>query len=291
MSIIKNYFVTSFRNLLKHKGYSLINIAGLGIGIATAILIFLYVQDELSFDRHNEKFDRIYRVYLKGKIQGNEIYGAISNAPVGPTMVAEIPGVETYTRLFTFAGQPIVHYEDKSFVENKFYYADSTFFDVFTAPVVKGDRENFLKRPQTLVITEEMARKYFGDEDPIGKILEIGEQKRAFEVVGVVKGFPKNSHFTFDFLAAGSTIFNNQNQFWISNNNYTYVVLRPNASETEVQEQLNELVKKYVGPQMEQFIGVSLDEMESAGQYYGYFLQPLADIHLKSDLQFEIEPG
>ncbi|HDR90070.1 MAG TPA: FtsX-like permease family protein [Bacteroidetes bacterium] len=291
MSILRNYWTTSVRNLLRYKGYAFINIAGLGIGIATAVLIFLYVQDELSYDRHNRNFDRIYRIILKGKIQSNEINGAISNAPVGPAMVRELPGVENYTRLFTFAGEPVVRYGEHSIVERKFYYADSTFFDVFTAPVVKGNRNEFLKRPQTLVLTEETAEKYFGEEDPVGKILEVGEDRTAFEVVGVVKGFPKNSHFTFDMLGAGSTIFSNQNEFWISNNNYTYVTLREEASAGEVQEQLNKLVRKYVGPQMEQFIGVTLEEMEEAGQYYGYFLQPLKDIHLRSDLQFEIEPG
>ena len=289
--MLKNHFVTSVRTLIKYKGYSLINIAGLGIGIATATLIFLFVQDELGYDRHNEKFDRIYRVYLKGKIQDNEIYGAISNAPIGPAMVQEIPVVEHYTRIFTFAGEPVVRFGEKSFVEKKFYYVDSSFFYVFTTSVVRGDRSTFLTRPETLVLSEETAIKYFGDEDPTGKILEVGENRQAFEVVGVVKGFPENSHFSFDILAAGSTIFNNQNQFWISNNNYTYIVVQEGANINELQDQISAMVRKYVGPQMQQFIGVSLEEMEEAGQHYGYFLQPLKDIHLRSDLQFEIEPG
>jgi putative ABC transport system permease protein len=289
--MLKNYFVTAIRNLLKYKGYALINMIGLAIGIASSILIFLYVQDEWSYDRFNEKFDRIYRVYLKGKIQGNEMAIAVTNAPIGPTMVAEFPEVEQYTRLFTFTGNPLVRYEDKAFVESKFYFADSTFFDVFTCPVISSASEKMLNKPKTVVITEEMAKKYFGNGEAIGKVLEIGDDRQTFEVVGVVKGFPKNAHFTFNILASMSTTDFARNTIWLSNNNSTYIVLKKGTPYKTVEDKIPDMMAKYLGPQLQQFVGVTLEEFRQGGNTYGYFLQPLKDIHLRSDLQYEIEPG
>ena len=134
--MVKNYLLIALRNVWRNKGYTLINLLGLAIGIASSIIILLFVLDELSFDRHNEHFRDIYRICIRGKIQGNEMEAALSNAPMGATLKSDFPEVKEFTRLFTFDGDPIVRYEDKVFIEDNFYYADSTFFNVFTAPVV-----------------------------------------------------------------------------------------------------------------------------------------------------------
>ncbi|TFH26404.1 MAG: ABC transporter permease, partial [Bacteroidia bacterium] len=165
--MVKNYLLIAFRNAWRNKGYTLINLLGLAIGIASSIIILLFVLDEVSFDRHNEHFRDIYRICIRGKIQGNELEAALSNAPMGATLKSDFPEVEEFTRLFTFDGDPVVRYDEKVFIEEHFYYADSTFFNVFTAPLVFGDPKGMLNRPNTVVLTEEIARKYFGNENPV----------------------------------------------------------------------------------------------------------------------------
>jgi len=289
--MFRNYILTSIRNLWKFKGYSVINVLGLATGIASALIIMLFVQDELSFDRHNENFDNIYRFHIKAKIQGNALGGAISNAPLGPTLKSDFPEVLEYTRLYTFEGDPIIRYGDKVFVENNFYSADSTFFNVFTARAIHGDPARMLNRPNTVVLTEETARKYFGDDNPIGKVLKVGQAEEAFEVTGVVEGFPDNSHFHFNLLGSFSSTWLADVTTWIGNNNYTYVILQEGASPEQVEAKIPDLLVQYMGPQLEAAMGATMEEFLESGNEYGYYIQPLKDIHLRSGLQFEIEPG
>ncbi|HDS07341.1 MAG TPA: FtsX-like permease family protein [Bacteroides sp.] len=289
--MLRNYLSVALRNIWRNKGSALINVLGLSIGIASSIIILLFVLDELSYDRHNEHFRNIYRICISGKIQGNEMEAALSNAPMGATLKSEFPEVEEFTRLFTFDGDPIVRYEDRVFVEENFYYADSTFFNVFTAPVIRGDPDRMLNRPNTLVLTEETARKYFGDEDPVGKLLKVGQEEENFEVTGVVRGFPPNSHFRFNILGSMNSIFIADMDQWLGNNNYTYVVLREDSDPGILEARFPALLEKHMGPQLEQLLGMTMEEFLGGGNRYGYFLQPLKKIHLESDLQFEINPG
>ncbi len=289
--MVKKYLLIAFRNALRNKGYTLINLLGLAIGIASSILILLFVADELSFDRHNEHFSDIYRICIKGKIQGNEVEAALSNAPIGATLKDDYPEVEEFTRLFTFDGDPKVVYEDKVFIEKNFYYADSTFFHVFTAPVVHGYPQGLLNRPNTVVLTEEIARKYFGNEDPVGKFLKVGQQEENFEVTGVVRGFPENSHFRFNMLGSMTSIYLADITQWLGNNNYTYLRLREGFDPELLQNKFPALIAQHLGTELEEMLGLTMEEFFATGNTYGYFLQPLKDIHLKSDLQFEINPG
>ncbi len=289
--MVKNYLLIAFRNALRNKGYTLINLLGLAIGIASSIMILLFVVDELSFDRHNEHFRDIYRICIRGKIQGNEMEAALSNAPMGATLKNDYPEVEDITRLFTFDGDPKVVYEDKVFIEENFYYADSTFFNVFTAPVVYGDPKGMLTRPYTVVITEEIASKYFGNEDPVGKFLKVGQQEENFEVTGVVRGFPENSHFRFNMLGSMTSIYLADITQWLGNNNYTYIRLQKGFDPDMLESKFPDLVAQHMGTDLEEFLGLTIEEFFASGNTYGYFLQPLKDIHLKSDLQFEINPG
>lgn len=287
-----NYIKTSLRNLLKYKGYSFINIIGLAIGLASAILILLFVQDEISYDKFHDKSDQIYRVYLNGKIASDEMVVAVSCAPLGATMVKDYPEVLNSTRLFTFSGDPLVRYEENSLVVEKYYYADSTFFEVFSANFLRGDPATALNRANTVVITREMAEVFFGKEDPLGKSLKVGNDQTAFEITGVVEKYPENSHFQFNMLASYITMRDMANSsFWVSNNNYTYVVLQKDFPVEQLQAKLPEMVEKYVGPQLQMFSNASFDEFLEAGNKYGYVLQPIEKIHLFSDLQYEIQPG
>ncbi|MFO7668906.1 MAG: FtsX-like permease family protein [Bacteroidales bacterium] len=286
-----NDLLIALRNAWRNKVYFLINLLGLAIGIASSIIILLFVRDELSFDRHNEHFHDIYRICIRGKIQGNELEAALSNAPMGATLKSDYPEVEEYTRLYTFDGDPVVRYGDQVFIEENFFYADSTFFNVFTAPVVSGDPTGVLNRPNTLVLTEEVARKYFGNEDPVGKLLSIGEHETQFEISAVVKGFPENAHFRFNMLGSMTSIYLADVTRWMGNNNYTYIRLRKDKDPGIVESKFPELIAQHMGTELEEILGLTMEEFLASGNTYGYFLQPLKDIHLRSDLQFEISPG
>lgn len=275
---------------MKHMGYSIINIIGLAVGIASAVLILLYVQDELSYDRFHEKSDQIYRVGLHGTIAGNEMKVGVTSAPMAQTLVDEFPEVLNSTRLFTFSGSPVAAFEENNFVIEKYYYADSTFFDVFSVEFINGNPKTALNRSNTLVLSQNTAEKIFGNENPVGKTLLIGDDKDEFEVTGVVKEFPGNSHFNFDILASMVTRNDANSPVWISNNYFTYIVLQEGFDYRELETKFPELVKTYVGPQLEQFANTTLEDFYEGGNKWGYFLQKLTDLHF-SDLDFEIEPG
>ena len=290
--MLKNYLTITFRSLLKHKSYTFINIIGLAIGLASALLILLYVQDELSYDKFHKKSDQIYRVYLNGKIAGDEMVVGVSCAPLGATMVKDYPEVLNSTRIFTFGGDPVVRLEEKSMVIEKYYYADSTFFDIFSVNFLRGEAANALNRANTVVITSEMAEIFFGKEDPLGKSIKVGNDQTDFEITGVVEKFPENSHFQFNMLASYITMREAANSnFWVSNNNYTYILLQKNFPAEQLQAKMPELVEKYVGPQLQMFSNTSFEDFLKAGNKYGYILQPIEKIHLFSDLQYEIQPG
>ncbi len=289
--MVKNFILIALRNAWRNKGYTLINLLGLATGIASSIIILLFVVDELGFDRHNAHFSNIYRICIRGKIQDNEMEAALSNAPMGATLKSDFPEVEDFTRIYTFEREPIVRYDDRVFIEENFFYVDSNFFNVFTAPAVVGDPVNMLNRPNTVVLTEEVANKYFGKEDPIGKMLRVGQVETGFEVTGVVKEFPENSHFRFNMLASITSVYIADVPFWLGNNNYTYLLLQDGFDPGELESKFPALLETHMGPQLEELLGLTLEEFHSSGNSYGYYLQPLSAIHLDSDLQFEINPG
>ncbi len=289
--MIKNYLLIAFRNARRNRAYTLINLLGLAIGIASSLMILLFVMDEMSYDRHNEHLREIYRIYVKGKIQGNEIEAALSNAPMGATLKNDFPEVVDFTRLFTFDGDPKVRYEEKVFIEENFYYVDSTFFNVFTAPAIYGNPKDMLSRPNTVVLTEEIARKYFGNEDPVGKLVQVGQDEVNFEVTGVVKGFPESSHFHFNMLGSMTSIYLATWDQWLGNNSYTYIRLRKGQDPQQLESKFPELIAQHMGTELEETLGLSMEEFLATGNAFGYHLQALKNIHLQSDLQFEINPG
>jgi putative ABC transport system permease protein len=287
----KKMFVYSLkitlRNLKKHKGISLINIAGLTIGVIGFILIGLFVRDELSYDRHHEKSGRIYRVNVRAVANNTEFYSAAACTPMAQALVTEFPEVEASTRLHRF-GIPLVRYKDKVFSEERFWFADPTFFDVFTVPFLKGDPKTALTEPNSVVLTRSTAERYFGQDDPVGKTLN-ADRRRDYLVTGVVEDVPRTSHFRYDFLGSMNTFEYSRNQNWISNNDYTYFVLREAVTHREFEEKMQSLIEKYVYPQVKGALGVTPDEFIAGGGFFAYYIQPLTDIHLHSHLQHEIE--
>ena len=174
--MLRNFFKVSIRNLIRNKTYSFINILGLSIGMACSIIIFLFVFDELSYDKFNEKADQIYRIGIDAEMQGSRLQAFVTGAPVGRTFVNEIPEVINSTRIIRAQineDEAVVEYGEKKFVEENLFYVDSSFFDIFTVEFVKGEKNRVLNAPNQIVITESIAKKYFGDQDPIGKSLTI----------------------------------------------------------------------------------------------------------------------
>jgi putative ABC transport system permease protein len=286
--MIKNFILTSLRSMLRHKGFSFINIAGLAIGLAACIIILLFIIDELSYDRYHEKSDRIYRVTTAGVFGSNEFAATYTAAPLAKAICDDYAEVEHATRMMARKNR-LVSYEEKAFIENRFFYADSSVFDVFTIPLQAGDPKSALNKPNTIVITETMAKKYFEDEDPIGKTLRVDDAGQNYMVTGVCRDIPANSHFRFDFMASMITTEWSTNPSWFSSNAQTYIVLREDADAMALQEKLPEFIERHVGPQLPQFVGITLEQFRESGQSYGYYLQPLLDIHLHSKLDGEYE--
>lgn len=289
--MLKKNLTVAFRNLLKYKGYSSINIIGLAVGMACCLLILLYVQDELSYDRFYRNADQIYRVTLRARIAGNEVRVTNTSAPMASAMMAEFPEVPAATRIDKANQRMIVRFADRRFIESKLLYADSMFFEVFQQPLLRGDPKTVLNAPNTIVLTDEMAKKYFDDADPIGQVLTIqtGGASTPFSVTGVVKKLPSQSHFHFDFLASIYTLPWSINDRWVSNSYITYFTLQDGARPQALEAKFSTLIRKYVAPQVQAFTGSSFDEFIANGGLYEFRLQKLTDIHLHSHLGDELE--
>ncbi|MBS3807325.1 MAG: ABC transporter permease [Bacteroidales bacterium] len=286
--MFKNYLKASWRNLKRDTSYSLINIAGLAVGIAACLLITLYIVDELSYDRFHEKSGRIHRAYVEGQFGNNTFRTVLTPNPLKGALLKEFSEVESATHFF-HRDQVMVEYDDKRFVENRVFYTGSDFFKVFTFPLIKGNPKNILSEPNQVVLTQSMARKYFGKQDAMGKMITMqGDQP--FRVTGICEDVPDNSHFHFDFLASYSSTENSQDIRWVNSNVYTYFTLRKGVDPGAFEEKLNLLVEEYVGPQVVEWLGINMEDFTSQGNSYAFLMQPLEKIYLHSDINDEIEP-
>jgi putative ABC transport system permease protein len=266
---------------LKNKGFSAINIIGLAIGLATCLLILLFVLDELGYDRYNKKADRIYRVDADILFGGNHFILAEAPDGMGPALKKDYPQVEQYVR-FREVGDIMVKKGNESIQEGKVIYADSTLFDVFTLPMIDGDPKTALKEPNSIVITETTARKYFNTSHAAGRNLVIDKDEN-FKVTGVIKDIPSQSHFKFNFFISMSSRAESRRNNWISNNFNTYIVLKKGADPKALEAQFDAMVEKYMGPQVMQALSITIDQFKKSGNYDRYVLTPLTSIHLHSD--------
>ena len=287
--MFKNYFKMGLRSLLRNKSFTAINIFGLTLGMTTCLLIMLYVQNELSYDRFNKKADQIVRVVFRGSVQGEKMKEAMVMPPVAQTFKSEYPEVLEATRIRTY-GYPRITYGDKTFKENAFAYADSNFFEVFTLPFLKGNPKTALLEPNTIVISETVAKKYFGDEDPIGKVLQFKDFNSSYKITGVMRSMPVNSHFHFDLFASMSSFPQSREFSWMTSEYYTYLVLPKGYDYKKLEAKLPADVEKYMGTQLQKAMGMTYTQFRQKGNELGLYLQPLKDIHLHSDLNLELEP-
>lgn len=276
--MIKNLFLIAVRNLKKDIWYNLVNILGLTMGITFSLFLIFYIKDELSFDKHHKKADRIFRVnsYIQERDKNTD--WTITQFPLGPTLKKDYPEVEDQVRL-TSRERTLFKNGDKSFFETKAYYADSTVFNVFTHQFIEGDASTALNAPFNIVISKTLAKKYFGNTTAVGKTLKTVYD--TYNVTGVMQDVPQNSHIRYDMLISMSSLLRN-NQVgqdnWGNFNNYTYLLLKPGTNVAAFNKKLDEVNKKYVEPIFKQF-NVSMR----------YDLQNIRSIHLHSNLQFEPE--
>ncbi|MEP6712337.1 MAG: ABC transporter permease [Ferruginibacter sp.] len=282
--MIKNYLKIAWRNLLKNKTFSLINIAGLASGLACFILIALYVADELSYDKFNEKAGRIYRINSDIVFGGNKLHMAVTADPMGAALKKDYPQVEQYVRIYASSGPKLVKKGATFINEPNVAHADSTLFEVFTLPAVSGDTKNALNEPNTVVITESTAKKYFNTVNAVGKLIETNDNTSTlYKITAVIKDIPHNSHFNFDFIFSMDNADYQWGQF-MSHNFQTYLLLKPGTDYKAFEKNFAQYIDKYIMPQAKQFMNInSMAEMEKAGNKLEYSLMPLTDIHLNSD--------
>lgn len=288
--MFKNYLIITFRNLIRQKGYFILNTLGLMIGLTSFIFIFLYVFHETGYDKFHSDYDRIYRVIIKGKMSGQEINQAITAAPMAEAMLKDYPEIESVVRI-TRQGAWLLQYGNARYNEDNMLFADSSLFEVFDFELIRGNPSTCLREPRSLVLTESIAMKYFGDDDPIGKTIKVEDDTVSYTVTGLMRDVPGNSHFTFDIMASANSLVRSSSTNWISHNYYTYLILEKGTVPEMFEQKMAEMVTKYLGPMVEQYLGINMELFVDEGNYFSYQLQPLSEIHLKSNLQYEIEPN
>lgn len=287
--MFRNYFKTAWRNIRKNKLFSLINIVGLSIGIATCFIILLYVQDELSYDRFNKNANNIFRIYFKANIDGGKISESGVMPPVASALKNDFPEVKDATRLQP-QGSPKITYQDKVFKNDRFAFVDPNFFSVFTLPMIEGNAATALIQPNSIVITKTTAEKYFGNKEAIGQVVTV-DNKESYKVTGVIDDVPSNAHFHFDLLGSMTGREEAKSDSWMWGNYYTYVLLNSADDYKKVEAGFPSMVEKYMGPQIQQQMGLSLQQFRTKGNELGFALQPLKDIHLHPLTTNELEPA
>ncbi len=285
-AMYKNYFLIALRNFRKDKLYSFLNLSGLTIGIASCLMIFLYVRDEYSFDKHHEDYEQIYRVVTDLKLGDREFH-----RPVAPVVLAEhltetVPEVEEAARIMVGQFNSVVDLGDKQMQIKNATYATSEALSVFTIPFIAGDPQGALDDPKTVVMSESMAAHLFPTENAMGKIVTFNTDD--FIVKGIYRDMTENSHFKFDFIMSYAYQTSRFEMGWMSLNTYTYLKLAKGASQAAVELKLNEAIQTYIAPLTQNTFNVPANEINANGNHARFYLQALADIHLKSNLDREI---
>ncbi len=300
--MIKNYFKIAWRTILKNRATFTINIVGLSLGITSCLLITLFVVDELSYDRFNENSDRMARVLLNAKMGDEIIKESTVMAPVARTFVEELPEVVDATRIVRAAERTKVTYNGNTLRKGKMAMADANLFQMFSLALIKGDPNTVLDRPRSVVLTQEQAKAYFGEEEPLDKTIQIHDigifapsgyvdNSGFYTVTGIMEQIPDNSHFHFDLIASMASNADADNQSWLSGSYHTYLLFAEGADLGGMEAKLSGITKKYMGPQLKKGLGMDYGEFLEAGNHVGFFMQPLTDIHLHSELSGQLEQG
>lgn len=274
----------SLRSFNRQKVYFLINLLGLSVGIASSILIATYINHEAGYDDFNVKKDQIYRLILNGKLGEQEVMGAFTAAVIGPSMQRDFPEIEEFCRLNGF-GTTNFRYDNKNFEERDVLEADSSFFRFFSIPLVHGNINTVLNEPYKAVVSKSFAARVFGNESPIDKAIQVGDNENYYTISGVMEDFPEQSHFKADVILSYMTNPRSQNPVWLNNNLSTYFILNKNSSPETIVEKIPQMVVDNVGPEIEQFFNSTIEEFLNSGNRYSYDLQPLSKVHLEPEIQ------
>ncbi len=286
--MLRNYLKTAFRNLWRSRGFSALNVVGLAIGLATCLLILIFVMDELSYDRFNKNADRIFRVDSEIKFSGNHFDLATNAAPAAKALEQDYPEVEKAVR-FRTQGWQLMRKGNQNLREDAVIFTDSSVFDVFTLPLLSGNPRTALASSHTMVLSERMAKKYFNSTDVVGKTLMVNDNT-PYKITGVMVDMPSQSHFHYDFLLSMLDVPEAMdNSRWLSYNFNTYVLLRKGTDPVQFARRLPDMVNKYIGPKLFSDIGTSLDDIKKGGGFFAFSLTPLTSIHLHSNRQSEME--
>jgi putative ABC transport system permease protein len=288
--MLRNQLLVAWRSLMRNKAFATINVVGLAIGLTVCLLISLFVLDELSYDRFNDKADQIVRVIFRGTIQGGSINEAMVMAPTAQTLKAEFPEVLDATRL-SQTGAMLFTYQNKTFKEHAVAFVDANFSDVFSLPFLKGNPKTALLQPNTAVVDQATAHKYFGDADPIGKVLTIKGESTTYTITGLIDAIPTNAHFQASLLLSMASRPDAKSPSWMISGFYTYLVLPQHYDYKRLEAKLPQVVEKYMAPQLKQAFGMSMAQFRQKGNDVGLYLQPLTDIHLHSNLTGELLPN
>lgn len=287
--MLKNYIKIAFRNLRKQRGYTFINIIGLALGLATCIIIILYISHELSFDKHHDKANRIFRIATDFEFQGNSFEIATVPTQMGPTLERDFPEVEKAVR-FRDRGSYLIRSPESNNNrrEEDIIFVDAGIFDLFTLPMIHGNPETALKDPFTVVITASAAERHFGTLNALGETLILGDED-TYTVTGIIEDMPETSHFNYDFLLSMEGLEGASEQNWWSFNFHTYLLLRDGVDPEAVEEKFESFKKTYMEAQLKDLLGLDFNEFKASGNKLEYYLQSLTDIHLHSDLDEELE--
>jgi putative ABC transport system permease protein len=290
--MIRNYLKVAWRNLVRNKTFSLINIIGLATGLACFLLISLYVLNELSYDRYNKNATRIYRINSDIRFGGTDLHLPVTSDMMGSLLKKDYPEVEQYTRIYNSSGPKLVKKGNQFINETNVTHADSTLFDVFTLKAIAGDTRSALDEPNTVVITEEMATKYFGTSDVVGRTIETNDDSSTlYKVTAVIQDFPSNSHFDFDFIFSMDNVDYEWNNL-TSHNFHTYLLLQKDVDPSRFKEHFRKYIDNYIIPSVKNMMNISsMEEFEKTGNKLEYSLIPLTNIHLYSDRQYEFSAG
>lgn len=286
--MIRNYLKIATRNLSRNSFYTVVNVAGLALGIASCLIISLFVIHEYSYDKHFANADRIYRVDSELLFNGNHHNLAVVPAPLASAFRSDFPEVESVAR-FRQWGTFLIKRSTENIKESRVCFADNDIFQVFGMEVLHGDRVSALKEPNTLVLSDAMAEKYFPNENPVGQTLILDNQHN-YKVTAVFRQFPQATHFQYDFFLSMEGLEDSKSQEWLSNNYATYVLLKPGASAAALESKFPEMIETYVGPQIRMAFGndFSLEKFYNGGNKFSFSLTPLSIIHLHSDKTGEL---
>ena len=290
MSMIRNFIIITIRSIATHKIYTFINILGLAVGMACALMISIYVLHETSYDNFHKDADRIYRVTVDGRLRGRPLRIAVTSSAMARALQEEYPEVESVVRVAKF-GAWLVSYKNIHYNEDNFLFADSNFFNFFSFKLIAGNPDSVLVKPRSLVLTRSAAVKYFGNEDVLGKELTIETFDDPFTVTGLVEDVQSNSHFHFDMIGSLISLKKYLRPIWVSHNVYTYVKTVPGTKYLKLEDEIGTLVDKNVIPEVEKYLNISVEEFLDGSNEIHYKLQPLRKIHLNSDLNIEFEPN